>query len=190
MKFRQSGKARKKCLPYWATGTTRLLAVSVRGRQYLLQQSIWNPVVYLGWNPIWGEPLTAGELFRFLFPGERFPMQRPTSAPRTTPLYAAPVDDLLDGLKLLADHLALTAFEGEGPGSRLVSSLLIFADDGVWKAMLKDKNAGKCLWIASPSLLDIFAVMDESLGSPNAIWRDDRHAGHETARRNKPNKTS
>lgn len=190
MKFSQRGKSRKKRGKSRASGPPGMVLVAVGGKQILFVQSRWNPVEFLGSLPIWGEPLSLSEIHRFLFPGEPWLMKRPTTTTSTPTLYAAPVDDLKPDLALVADYLALTAFEGEPVGSRQTGSLLIFPDGGVWKAMLKDKNTGKCLWIAFESLLDVFSVLEESLSSPSAIWRDDRHAGHEQAKRNKPGRTA
>lgn len=186
----KGGGSRKKSGKSGESGFPGLLTACFGGRQILFRQDRWVPVEFLGSLPIWGTPLTAKQMFRFLFPGKAYAMKRPTTNAAAPSLYAAPIGDLEDGLKLLADQLALTAWEGEPIGSRQTGSVLIFPDSGVWKGMLKDKNTARCLWVASESLLDIFAVLESSLGDPMAVWRDDRHAGHEQAKRNKPNKAT
>lgn len=184
----KGGSTRKNRPKDWEPGWPGLISLVIRDRQILFRQDRFVPVEYFGSLPVWGEPLTARAMFRYLFPGVPYAMKRPATTPATPSLYAAPIGDLEDGLKLLADQLALTAYEGEPVGSRQTGSILLFPDAGVWKGMLKDKNVGKCLWVASESLLDIFAVLEGALADPVAVWRDDRHAGHETARRNKPGK--
>lgn len=115
-------------------------------------------------------------------------MKREDYVPTGAGKYAAPVDDLADQLLLLAEHLACVQWDGEPVGSRQTGSLLIFPQDGVWKARLVDKNTSRCLWIACSSLLDVFQATESALADPNAQWRLDRAAGHPQASRVKPGK--
>lgn len=78
-------------------------------------------------------------------------------------------------------HLSARAFAEGDP--RDPGSLLIFRGDGCWKAMLKDKNDGTCLWVAAATLDGLFAAVEASLTSPDAEWRTDRKGPGDVARR-------
>lgn len=84
---------------------------------------------------------------------------------------------------LLWDHLTQTTWPDGSP--RTTSSLLIFAADGVLKAMLRDREAGLCLWVASPSWGGLLTVLEASLGDPGAEWRLDRQLPGQQAKRTK-----
>lgn len=101
---------------------------------------------------------------------------------------AARVDDMIEEYVLLAEHLTCTAFDGEPPGSRVTSTLMIFADGGQWKACLRDRAGGMCLWVAALSFFDLLPALEQQLADPAAVWRLDRASGNETAKRVKPQK--
>lgn len=85
---------------------------------------------------------------------------------------------------LLWDHI--TAVEWEGGEKRDPSSLLIFRDEGVLKGMLRDKDAGLCLWMAAPSFMGLLEAIEGALDDPETEWRVDRvQAGQQASRRKK-----
>lgn len=102
--------------------------------------------------------------------------------------FAANIDDLIERFPLLAEQLAATAYEGDAPGSRATATLLIFAQDLSWKAVLRDRQEQRALWVSCLTLMDLFAVLESALGDPAAVWRDDRVSGAAEAKRQKPGK--
>lgn len=82
---------------------------------------------------------------------------------------------------LLWDHLSQRKWADGSP--RQTSSLMIFEQDGVLKAMLRDKDAGLCLWVASKSLYGVLGALEAALGDPEAEWRVDRQAEGQQAKR-------
>lgn len=82
---------------------------------------------------------------------------------------------------LLWSYLTQNKWEDGTP--RLTASLLVFADDGVLKAMLRDREAGLCLWVAGATVWGLFEALEGSLGDPRADWRQDRKGPGDTAKR-------
>jgi hypothetical protein len=66
---------------------------------------------------------------------------------------------------------------------RETSSVLMFQQDGMIKAMLRDADAGLCLWVAARSFYGAFSALEAALNDPNAEWRVDRRAEGQQARR-------
>lgn len=66
---------------------------------------------------------------------------------------------------------------------RQTSSLLVFHQDGMFKGMLRDAEAGLCLWIAGKSLTGLLVSLEAALNDPHAEWRVDRQVAGQTARR-------
>lgn len=82
---------------------------------------------------------------------------------------------------LLFAHLTQPTWE-DGT-ARQVSTLTWFADGGVVKALLKDREAGCCLWAASKSFTDLPGVIEALLADPTAEWRVDRQVSGQKATR-------
>lgn len=98
-------------------------------------------------------------------------------------VHATPVDpcELALQIPTVYDYLGQTAWPD---GSvRQTSSLLVFQQDGMFKGMLKDAEAGLCLWIAGKSLTGLLASLEAALNDPNAEWRVDRQLVGQSARR-------
>lgn len=83
----------------------------------------------------------------------------------------------------LFDHLTSTSFDGEAAGSRVVSTLLVFCADGVFKACLRERNDGICLWTAGASFGDVLTVLERELENDTGVWRADRVMGAPVASR-------
>lgn len=115
-------------------------------------------------------------------------MKKPTRLASAGARDAAPIDDVLDQYPLLAEQLVCTAYDGEPPGSRQTATLLIFGQDGTWKAALRDRQESRVLWVACSSLRAVFDTLEASLGDPTAVWRDDRMGGAPEAKRQKNQK--
>jgi len=86
----------------------------------------------------------------------------------------------------LIERLTCKAFADGTP--RKVDTVLLFEQDGVWKCMLKDREANLCLWVSSAILDDLPEVLEAAVTDPAAVWRADRAAGATEATRQKPKK--
>ena len=85
-------------------------------------------------------------------------------------------------------HEVMQARMPDKPGDNARMSLSIFSQEGVWKAILRDKADGLCLWVSSPVLGKLFAVLEASLASEETVWRLDRYSGNGEAARKKKGK--
>jgi len=77
----------------------------------------------------------------------------------------------------------LTQMKWEDGSPRQTSSLLIFADDGVLKAMLRDREVGLCLWVAGATVQGLWDALEGALTDPRADWRADRKFEGDPAKR-------
>lgn len=79
----------------------------------------------------------------------------------------------------------MTATTWDDGSARLPSSLLLFAQDGMLKGMLRDRDAGLCLWVAGSSISGLLGVLEAALLDPQTEWRVDRQQPGQTASRKK-----
>lgn len=153
-----------------------------------------NELVYLLVYPRWGGVHVAGICPRsFVPPGDRFgfdpdilevtDVKKPVRIESSPGGFEAPPDDLVADYPLLAEFLTATCYEDSPQVPRLVGTLLIFAQQGIWKACLRDRQEQRCLWVAASGFNDLVTVAEHELGDPAAVWRDDRLSGAETAKR-------
>jgi len=82
---------------------------------------------------------------------------------------------------VLWSHLTQTEWAKDEP--RETSSLLVFLQDGMLKGMVRDREAGLCLWMASGSLGGLLDALEAGLCDPQAEWRIDRQAEGAKAKR-------
>lgn len=82
---------------------------------------------------------------------------------------------------VLWEYLTATAYP-DGV-AREPASLLIFWQEGMLKGMLRDKDAGLCLWGAAKGLFPLLEQLDGMAGDPASEWRLDKAAGHTQAKR-------
>lgn len=66
---------------------------------------------------------------------------------------------------------------------RPTSGLLIFLQEGILKAMLRDKAHGLCLWVAATSFTGLLEALEAGVQDPGADWRIDRQKEGDKARR-------
>lgn len=130
---------------------------------------------YLPGSAAWGESLwrAVDELMKKPTKGETSRPGAPAAAPGSLRLRHPG----------LSEHLTATAYEDGTP--RQTSTVLIFAAEGVWKATLRDREEGRCLWVAADSFDELWTVLEASVNDPAAVWRDDRLSGADTAKRRK-----
>lgn len=113
-------------------------------------------------------------------------MQRPKHKDQGPQAYAAEPDGLIGEFPLLAEYLTATFYEGEPVGSRQTGTLLVFAQDGSWRAVLRDRAENRCLWVTAATWEDLLPALENALGDPSSIWRADRVGGAPEATRQKP----
>lgn len=77
----------------------------------------------------------------------------------------------------LYEHLTAACWDGDPKQPRVVSTLLVFAQDGCFKACLRDRAEGLCLWVASSTFDGLYGVLEGELAAGTGIWRADRAAG-------------
>lgn len=70
---------------------------------------------------------------------------------------------------LLLEHLTATAWEGGK--LRKTSSLTVFADRGLWKCFLNERNSDQSLCVTGESILALLDVLEAALEQPDADWR-------------------
>lgn len=71
-------------------------------------------------------------------------------------------------------HEYMTSTRYEDGAARQTSSVLIFVQDGLWKAMLKDRDANETLWATGDTMAAAVASLDAMLGSGKGEWRAER----------------
>lgn len=108
---------------------------------------------------------------------------RRLSADERSAASAPAVNDAVTAKKFPAVYEFMTATRYEDGSARKPSSLLIFASDGQFKAMLKDADHERCLWVAAPTLAEVFVALEACLVDPHAVWRVDRQQTGQTAAR-------
>lgn len=88
-------------------------------------------------------------------------------------------------LALLAPTLYewLTAEQWADGSPRTPGTYCVFTGDGLFKMVIKDRDAQQTLWVAAPSLTKLYAVAEAALTSPSADWRMERVQGGDQARR-------
>jgi len=89
--------------------------------------------------------------------------------------------DFANVYPMVFSHLSQTKWPDGSP--RQTSTLSVFVDGGVIKAVLKDRHAGLCLWCAAKTMGDLFGVLEALLCDPGAEWRLDRKGPGDSARR-------
>lgn len=90
-------------------------------------------------------------------------------------------DDFSARYPVLWSHLTQVAWE-DGQ-ARETSNLLVFCQDGMLKAMLRDREHGLCFWTAAGSLGRLFEALEAGLCDPQAEWRVDRQREGQAAKR-------
>jgi len=90
-------------------------------------------------------------------------------------------DEMSARYPVLWSHLTQIAWE-DGQ-VRETSNLLVFQQDGMLKAMLRDREHGLCFWTAAGSLSALFDALEAGLCDPQAEWRVDRQKEGQQAKR-------
>jgi len=67
-------------------------------------------------------------------------------------------------------HAFMTALEEDGK-ERSPSSLVIFTEEGLWKACLSEKDANLQLWRTGETVAKLLGAIEKALAGGNADWR-------------------
>lgn len=114
-------------------------------------------------------------------------IEKRSPADATRPSLVAAAAGVLGQLApALTERLTAKTFADGTP--RKGDTVLLFEQDGVWKCMLKDREANLCLWVSAALLDDLPEVLEAAVNDPQAVWRADRAAGSPEATRQKPRK--
>jgi len=76
--------------------------------------------------------------------------------------------------KYPALHEYLTMVAYPDGGKRTTSTLMLFCDDGVWKACLKDRDQARSLWITSDGPTGLLDDLEACLQGDVQEWRKDK----------------
>lgn len=82
-------------------------------------------------------------------------------------------DDPAFAAKYPALHEYLTLLWVDGK-ARQASTLLICADEGMWKGCLSDRDADMVLWGTGAGFLQVLETLEGQLASGQARWREKR----------------
>lgn len=90
----------------------------------------------------------------------------------------------------LYDYITCTCYDDDPGQPRNTATLLVFGQDGCWKACLRDRAEQQCCWVAAPSFGDLLGVLERELADGKAVWRLDRLSGATEAKRKPREKSS
>jgi hypothetical protein len=71
----------------------------------------------------------------------------------------------------------LTERRWEDGTKRETGTVMVLAEDGVWKAWLHDRDGKRSCWVSSGALFDLLIRVDEMLKTGAGDWRPDRTKG-------------
>lgn len=110
-------------------------------------------------------------------------MKRPKKDEIPTPSRSAVDNDFGREHPVLHDYLTVVFWDDDPKQPRVTSTLLVFGQDGCWKACLRDRALGRCCWCAAPSVAELLAALERELAEGKAVWRLDRLSGAPEASR-------
>lgn len=71
-------------------------------------------------------------------------------------------------------HEWMTEITWDDGKKREVGTLMVVAEGGWWKAWLHDRDGRRSAWLAGVTLHDLFAAVEDALGSNTVAWRPDK----------------
>lgn len=77
--------------------------------------------------------------------------------------------DMRDKLPVLYDFLTLTVWDDGDP--REPGTVLIMAQDGMWKVWLNDKDGDRTAFLSADTFIGLLAMCDARLGADSVPWR-------------------
>lgn len=70
-----------------------------------------------------------------------------------------------------------TSLKWENGDKRKTGTVMILAEDGVWKAWLHDRDGACSGWLSAGSMLDLLVAIEEGLCNNSINWRVDKAGG-------------
>jgi hypothetical protein len=109
-------------------------------------------------------------------------LRRPSSPGRDSKVLNRPLDPAFEqDFPTLNAYLADDTWE-DGT-ARLRSTLILFAEDDVYKMCLTDKDSDMTLWVASKTVFGLLGSMEARLNDPEAEWRKRKGPGTKPGKR-------
>jgi len=87
----------------------------------------------------------------------------------------------LDHYPLLVEFLSLLAWEDGKP--RTPGSVILFSEEGVWKACVNDKDAALVAFVSARSPEGLLCAINDGLASGGLDWRKGRQSGSGKSRK-------
>lgn len=87
----------------------------------------------------------------------------------------------LSKLPSLAEWMTTTSFEDGTP--RIVPTVTFWCSNGEWKANLRDRAEGLCLWLSAPTWSDLVKMIDLACQDESYPWRRDEFGDPEKGKR-------
>lgn len=81
------------------------------------------------------------------------------------------------GLRFPATVEWLTVRQWEDGSKRQTGTVMVLAEDGVWKAWLHDRDGARSCWLSAGGLIDLAALIELTLETGEGSWRPDRSGG-------------
>src|SRR5262245_15850911 len=94
---------------------------------------------------------------------EDLTVKKPVKSNPGGPDRAADPSQLEEDYPLLADQLTATHYDGDPPGSRQTATLLIFCQQGTYRACLRDRQEERCLWVSCVEWHDLLLLVETAL---------------------------
>lgn len=83
----------------------------------------------------------------------------------------------------LAEWMTATSYEDGTP--RQVPTCTFWCQGGEWKANLRDRAEGLCLWLSAATWAELVKIMDEACQDASYPWRRDEYGDPEKGKRAK-----
>jgi len=153
----------------WVEGDLLLRRVQCLGEVTYYAMHRWTRFVYLvgrlNWIDDMGRGGSQGEGWMGKFIKKAREMQEKQSTK------GGKANDAVLAKKLPALYEFLTENTDDEGNERQTSTLLCFCEDGMFKVMLNDRDAGQTLWASGGSFETALEALEVMLQAPNAPWR-------------------
>lgn len=87
----------------------------------------------------------------------------------------------LDRLKRFAEWMTATTFDDGA--ERQLPTYTVWCQGGEWKANLRDREEGLCLWLSAPTHLELIKLIDAACQDASYSWRKDAYGDPEKGKR-------
>ena len=104
-------------------------------------------------------------------------MKRPTVESASRPVHHARSAEVEKRWPSLHEWMTAATWEEDGT-PRTAPTVTLWAAQGQWKAVLRDRDLGVVLWLAADGLPELLKLMDGLVLCESAPWRHDEQ-GHE-----------